>query len=313
MHVHFRGVSRGRGRAVPRAVHPVTVGHPQGCAPHAAGPGGAPYRTNDLDRRRAVCSACPGRRGRDGPHPLPSRRTAGGPYAGPGPSRSPRPRRRHRSFAHRSGGGARSRRPVSTNHTISPVTSAGAAAVPGIRLQHDQGQHRGDDGAEEQAAGTAAADPGRELPAPPPADAAAGRRARVVVGGDGGQRPGDRLAVQFGLLDQVGVGLAASPRGAQLGVGGRRGGVPGQVPAVARSGWVAAAIARQAARTCSSGRSGRAGRPSASNGSGFIGWLRVRRRHRGRPGSGQAVGAGSWRGSGTRAGGCPARRAAGGG
>jgi len=103
-------VSRGRGRAVARAVHPVTVGHPQGCAPHAAGPGGAPHWTNDLDGRRAARSACPGRRGPDGLSP-PQSAAAGGALRGPGPSRSPRPRRRHPSFCSGREGRARWRRP----------------------------------------------------------------------------------------------------------------------------------------------------------------------------------------------------------
>ena len=130
---HFRGVFPGRGRAGARAVHPVTVGHPQGCTPHGAGPGGAPHRTNDLDRRRAVCSACPGRRGRDGPLP-PRPPTAAEADAGlvhPG-ARGPAG---GTSFScHRSGGGARSRRPVSTNHRARPTMQAGAAGWPGIRI-----------------------------------------------------------------------------------------------------------------------------------------------------------------------------------
>ncbi len=54
-------------------VHPVTVGHPQGCAPPDAGQGGAPYRTNDLDRRREVCSALAWPAGTGWPLPDPSR------------------------------------------------------------------------------------------------------------------------------------------------------------------------------------------------------------------------------------------------
>ena len=187
--VRFACVSQGAATPNHGLVHPVTVGHPQGCAPHAACPGGAPHRTNDLDRRRAVCSACPGRRGRDGPHPL-QPGTAGEAVRGPGPSRSPRPRRRHRSF-HRSGGGARSRRPVSTNQVISPAISAGRGGGAGDQLQHHQGQPRGDRGAEEQAARTAAADPGRELPhrgQRMPRQAAGRRRRRR------GRRAADRWA-----------------------------------------------------------------------------------------------------------------------
>ncbi len=227
-----------------------------------------------------MCSACPGRRGRDGPHPL-QPATAGGPYAGPGPSRSPRPRRRHRSF-HRSGGGARSRRPVSTNHGSGRLTSAGAAAVPGISCSTTR---------DSPAAMAARRSRRRGRPRRTRAGNSQHRRQRMprqgagrrAVGGDGGQRPGGRLPVQFRLLEQVGVGLAAAPRGAQLGVGGRRGGVPGQVPAVRAVRVGRGGDRRQAARTCSSVRSGRAGRPRASNGSGFTGWLRVRRRHPGWP------------------------------
>ena len=40
---HFRVSLEGAAAPQYGRVHPVTVGHPQGCAPHDAGPGGAPH------------------------------------------------------------------------------------------------------------------------------------------------------------------------------------------------------------------------------------------------------------------------------
>ena len=101
---------------------------------------------------------------------------------------------------------------------------------------------------------------------------------------------------------QVGVGLAASPRGPQLRVGRRRGGVPGQVPAV-RAVRVGGGGDRAPGRPDLLIRKIRAGRQAER--------LERVHVHRVAPGpktssrlaggSGQVVGAGSRRGSGTRA------------
>jgi cytochrome P450 len=98
---------------------------------------------------------------------------------------------------------------------------------PGDQVQHHQGQGRSDGTADQQAQRAAAANPRRDLgrsDQQPPRR----HRRRPGVGGHRRQRRG----VRSGLLHEVGVGLAAGPRGAQLGVGGRRGRVPGQVAAV---------------------------------------------------------------------------------
>ena len=127
---------------------------------------------------------------------------------------------------------------------------------------------------------------------------AAGRR---VVGGDGGQRPGGRLAIQFRLLDQVGVGLRASPRGTQLGVGGRRRGVPGQVTAVGAVGVGGGGNSPPGGPDLLIGQvraGGQAeGLERVQGSSGSSGSEDVIQARRVRPRSG----AGSWRGSGTRA------------
>ena len=182
------------------------------------------------------------------------------------------------------------------------------------QLQHRQGQRRGDDRAAEQAPGTAAADPGREL---------RHRRQRMprqragqrVVGGDGGQRPGGRLGISFGLLEQVGVGLAAAPAGAQLGVGGGGGGVAGQVPAVravrvgGRGDGAPGGPDGLIVQVGAGGQAERLERIRASPGG--SGAEQVIQAGRVRPGS--RAGAGSRRGSGTRGGGGRGRRAAGAG
>ena len=81
-----------------------------------------------------------------------------------------------------------------------------------------------------------------------------------------------------------------------------------------RSGWVAAAIARQAARTCLVVQVGAGGQAERGErvGHGFIGRLRVRRRHPGCRVSGHGQGRGRVRG-GVRAPGRGGRPAAGGG
>jgi SAM-dependent methyltransferase len=103
--------------------------------------------------------------------------------------------------------------------------------VAGNHVQHQQGQARGDDAADSEAQRPSAADPGREL--------AHGhqrlpRRGRVGLGdADDRQRRGIRIVAGPGdALGYVGVGLAARPRGAQLGVGRRRGRIGGEVTAV---------------------------------------------------------------------------------
>jgi len=101
----------------------------------------------------------------------------------------------------------------------------------GNHVQHEQGQGRGDDTADGQAQRPAAPDPGRELPQ---GQQRLPRRDRNRLGpADDRQRRGIRFVAAPGSpLGQVGVGLAARPRSAQLGVGRRRGGVGGEVTAV---------------------------------------------------------------------------------
>ena len=186
-------------------------------------------RLNDLDRRRAVCSARPGRRGRDGPRPHPSRLR---PEAFARARSISEPEAPPEAFSCLSAVTVRAgaRGPAGRSaRTTAPAasTSAGAAGVPGITCSTTRDSDRGDDRADGQPQRPAAADPRREvhqgqqrLPR---------RRRRLVVAGDHRDRRGDRPVRPVG---QVGVGLGPAPRGAELGVGGRRGGVPGQVPAV---------------------------------------------------------------------------------
>ena len=150
------------------------------------------------------------------------------------------------------------------------LTVLGAGPGPRAPVKMNQVIRPGHDGRPGRLARGADPPPGataRRRPGRGPADAS-GRPCRIRAGTSRAARtrraPGDRLAAcrvwDIGLFGgQVGVGLRSSPRGAQLGVGVGGGGVPGYVPAVGRSGWVAAAIARHAARTCSSVRAGRSG------------------------------------------------------
>jgi SAM-dependent methyltransferase len=96
------------------------------------------------------------------------------------------------------------------------VGRSGRAA--GNHVRHEHGQARGRDGADDQAQRPAAADPGRELPQ---GQQRLPRRDRGGLGdADDRYRRGIRLLARPGdALGQVGVGLAARPRGAQLGVG----------------------------------------------------------------------------------------------
>jgi SAM-dependent methyltransferase len=109
------------------------------------------------------------------------------------------------------------------------VGRSGRAA--GNHVQHEHGQARGGDGADDQAQRPAAADPGRDLPQ---GQQRLPRRDRGGRGdADDRYRRGIRLLARPGdALGQVGVGLAARPRSAQFGVGRRRGGIGGQVTAV---------------------------------------------------------------------------------
>ena len=263
-------------------------------------------RLNDLDRRRAVCSARPGRRGRDGPRPHPSRLRPAGICTDPV----------HLGARGPAGGilftlscprltvpaaGARSRRPVSTNHSTRASTSAGAAGVPGIACSTTRDSDRGDDGADGQAQRAAAADPRREVHQGQQRLPRRGRR--LVVAGDHRDRRGDRPVRPVG---QVGVGLGPAPRGAQLGVGGRRGGVagPGRRRRAGRGGWRRRSCARRRGLARRSGRGVRAGRaPRTGSGRCSSGCLRGRRSHPGRPAAATDQGPGPARGSGAGAGG----------
>ena len=112
-----------------------------------------------------------------------------------------------------------------------PADVGGRGRAAGDQPQHGQGQDRGDAGPDEQAQRAAAEDPGRE---PGQVQQRLPRRdRREFLTGDSGQRRGGRLrAGRERGVGEVGVGFRAAPRGAQLGVGGRGGGVPGQVTAV---------------------------------------------------------------------------------
>ena len=175
MHVHFRGVSPGRGRAVARA----------GPSRHRRPPAGV-----RAARRRSRWSAPPDERpgpaaggvlglpwpaGTGWTPPTPARyggRALRGPWSIPEPEAPP-----EAPLFSPFGRGCQV--PAAGQHEPQdqPADVGGRGGGAGDQLQHRQGQHRGDGGAEEQAARAAAADPGRELPAPRPADAAAGRRA----------------------------------------------------------------------------------------------------------------------------------------
>ena len=120
----------------------------------------------------------------------------------------------------------------------------GAGGLAGDQGQHGQREPGGEGGADEQPQRAAAADPGREPDhgghQPPGRE-----RPEHGLARDGGERLGVGVgagvvvvvtAFAPGLLDQVGIGLGAAPRGAQLGVGGGGLGVPGQVAAVGAVG-----------------------------------------------------------------------------
>ena len=105
---------------------------------------------------------------------------------------------------------------------------------------------------------------------------------RLVVAGDHRDRRGDRPVRPVG---QVGVGLGPAPRGAQLGVGGRRGGVAGEVPAVGpvrvggRGDLPPGGADLLVGQVGAFGQAERLERVRV----GSSGWLRGRRSHPGRP------------------------------
>src|ERR1039457_3379840 len=136
-----------------------------------------------------------------------------------------------RRSGHRPGGGARSLRPVSRNHTVAPVTMAGSAGWPGMARNT----------ARDTAAAMAPPDDQPQRPSVPDpfgdhqhgVQPGQGRGGPGAGSGGGHRRGAGGLAVEAaGVVGEVGVGFAASPGGAELGVGGGGGGVPGEVAAV---------------------------------------------------------------------------------
>ena len=119
--------------------------------------------------------------------------------------------------------GARSERPVSTNHVIRPTTRAGPAGWPGISARTARLSRT-----------AAAARRARRSGRPWRMRSGSSSSGRMLGGGRPSQ-PGGTGRERGGVLevlDDVGPGFAASPGGAQFGVGGAGLGVAGQVPAV---------------------------------------------------------------------------------
>jgi hypothetical protein len=209
-----------------RAVLPVTVGHPLGC-----GPGLACQARSWLDGPGPVCSAWPGRRGREGPTISPQPLSG----AGPLPPPHPRSRRRHPGLSP-AGRGRQVTAPGQQEPQGGSGHDRGGGGLAGNRPQHDQGHGGGDESPEDEAERSSVADAlgdhqhgvdpleGRDGPGGWSGSGNGGHR-----GGGAGLAAGAVKVSEFG---EIGVGFAAAPGGAELGVGGGGGGVPGDVAAV---------------------------------------------------------------------------------
>ncbi len=146
---------------------------------------------------------------------------------------------------HRPGGGARSRAGVSTNQVISPATTAGPAACPGISVQDQQATARRPSRRGSAGGRAAVPDAGRDQRGgPEQADAGAAGGGAVAGAGTCAGRGGRGRRRPRCVPRGSGAGRRRWRRRCTRRRRRRR----------ARSGWVAVAMARQAARTCSIGQ-----------------------------------------------------------